>query len=55
MAQFNRNAKAEKLEEQGEKLLKKFDWFGASREQNQEKAAEFFVKAAAQWKISKEC
>jgi alpha-soluble NSF attachment protein len=47
------NPKAAALEAQAAKLADKFDWFGASREKNQQEAAELYTKAAAQYKISK--
>ena len=48
-------AKAEQLYAQAEKKMAKFDWFGMNKEKNMEDAAELFAKAAAQFKIAKEC
>lgn len=46
--------KAEKLMEEANKKANKFDWFGASKQQNMEDASELYVKAAAAFKMSKE-
>jgi len=40
--------------EQADKKANKFDWFGVSKQQNQEDAAELYTKAAAQYKIMKD-
>jgi len=48
------NPKAAKLQADAEKKASKFDWFGANKEKNKEDAAELFIKAAAQWKITKD-
>ena len=45
---------AEKYMLDAEKKAKKFDWFGTTKKQNQEDAAEMYAKAAAQYKIIKE-
>jgi len=47
------NPKAAQLQTEAENLAKKFDWFGMNREQNQEQAAETFIKAGSQWKLTK--
>ena len=46
--------KAAKFELDADKKSSKFDWFGISKQQNQEDAAELYGKAAAQYKIIKE-
>jgi len=46
--------KAEKLLQDANKKATKFDWFGASKQQNMEEASEMYLKAAAQFKMSKE-
>jgi len=46
--------KADKFMEAADKKAQKFDWFGISKQQNQEDAAEMYGKAAAQYKIIKE-
>jgi len=47
------NPKAAKLQSDAEKLASKFDWFGATKDKNQEDASEGFIKAGAQWKQTK--
>ena len=47
-------AKADKLYGDARKKANKFDWFGMSKQNNQEDAAELFNKAATQYKIAKE-
>ena len=46
-------AKGDKYRIQAEKKKTKFGWFGLTKQQNQEEAAELFIKAAVQYKISK--
>jgi len=46
--------KADKFLEAADKKSQKFDWFGISKQQNQEDSAEMYGKAAAQYKIIKE-
>jgi len=46
--------KADRFMEQADKKATKFDWFGVSKQQNQEDAAELYAKAAAQYKIMKD-
>eukprot|EP00486_Rosalina_sp_Unknown_P012644 CAMPEP_0201592356 /NCGR_PEP_ID=MMETSP0190_2-20130828/190276_1 /ASSEMBLY_ACC=CAM_ASM_000263 /TAXON_ID=37353 /ORGANISM="Rosalina sp." /LENGTH=350 /DNA_ID=CAMNT_0048051093 /DNA_START=45 /DNA_END=1097 /DNA_ORIENTATION=- len=46
--------KADKFMLAADKKAQKFDWFGISKQQNQEDAAEMYAKAAAQYKIIKE-
>jgi len=46
--------KADKFMIAADKKAQKFDWFGISKQQNQEDAAEMYAKAAAQYKIIKE-
>ena len=46
--------KADKFMLAADKKASKFDWFGISKQQNQEDAAEMYAKAAAQYKIIKE-
>eukprot|EP01083_Nonionella_stella_P289445 984934_1 len=46
--------KADKFLMAADKKSQKFDWFGVSKQQNQEDASELYAKAAAQYKIIKE-
>eukprot|EP01083_Nonionella_stella_P003679 10585_1 len=46
--------KADKFLQAADKKAAKFDWFGISKQQNQEDASEMYAKAAAQYKIIKE-